>query len=94
MPYLLREGQGKGLALYTRCEDVLLVQAELPLLADELPAEHEVKPVSGFLDVDPTFTIVEFKRAYRGRGTAYRKLTAKRQEILSDGWTYPIVDND
>ena len=94
MPYLMREGEGKGVALYTRCEDVLLAQAELLLLVDQLPKEHEGKPVYGYLDVDPSFTISYFKSAYRGRATVYRKLMAKREEIIRNGWKYPMVDLD
>ena len=45
MPYLLREGEGKGVALYSRCEDVLLAQAELLALVDQIPNEHKGKPV-------------------------------------------------
>ena len=94
MPYLLREGEGKGVALYSRCEDVLLAQAELLSLVDQIPNEHKDKPVYGYLDVDPSFSISHFKRAYRGRAADYRRLMAKRDEILRNGWTYPMVEPD
>ena len=94
MPYLLREGEGKGVALYSRCEDVLLAQAELLSLVDQIPNEHKGKPVYGYLDVDPSFSISTFKRAYRGRSADYRKLMDKRDEILKNGWIYPVVESD
>ena len=94
MPYLLREGEGKGVALYSRCEDVLLAQAELLSLVDQIPHEHEGKPVYGYLDVDPSFSISHFKRAYRGRSADYRKLVDRREEILRNGWIYPMVEPD
>ena len=94
MPYLLREGEGKGVALYSCCEDVLLAQAELLALVDQIPKEHEGKPVYGYLDVDPSLSISHFKRAYRGRSADYRRLMAKRDEILRNGWTYPMVEPD
>ena len=94
MAYLLREGEGKGVALYSRCEDVLLAQAELLSLVDQIPNENEGKPVYGYLDVDPTFSISHFKRAYRGRSADYRRLMAKRDEILRNVWIYSMVEPD
>lgn len=91
MGYLLREGAGKGVALYTRCEDELLCKAELLLLLEKLPADG--RPVYGFLDVDPTFTISEFKRAYRDNYSDYRRLMELRQQIAKEGWNYSKVDD-
>lgn len=93
MPYLLREGNGKGIALYTRCEDVLLAKAELLLLKERLEKDshYDGKPIYGFLDVDPHFSISEFKRVYRGDSAGYRRLMELRQLILTNGWSYPEV---
>lgn len=93
MPYLLREGKGKGIALYTRCEDVLLAKAELLLLKErfEKDSRYDGKPIYGFLDVDQHFSISEFKRGYRGDSASYRRLMELRQLILTDGWSYPEV---
>lgn len=94
MPYLLREGKGKGLALYTRCEDVLLAKAELLLLKErfEQDSRWDGKPIYGFLDVDPSFTISEFKKGYRGDSASYRRLMELRQIILNGGWNYQEIE--
>ncbi len=93
MPYLLREGEGKGVALYTRCEDVLLAKAELLFLKERLEKDsrYDGKPIYGFLDVDQRLSISEFKRGYRGDSASYRRLMEFRQLILTDGWSYPEV---
>lgn len=96
MPYLLREGKGKGIALYTRCEDVLLAKAELLLLKERVEKDHQYdgKPIYGILDVDPSFSLSEFKRSYRGDYVSYRRLMELRQTILTDGWSYPDYKPD
>lgn len=93
MPYLLRQGKGKGVALYTRCEDVLLAKAELLLLKEriEKDSRYDGKPICGFLDVDATFSISEFKKGYRGDSAGYRRLMELRQVILANGWNYPEI---
>lgn len=91
MPYLMREGDlgGKSIALYTRCEDELLAKAELVLLADETAAQHPHAKILGYLDVDPSFTIAQFKRGYRGDHGRYRRLMMARDRIIEQGWQYP-----
>ena len=93
MAYLLREGKGKGVAVYTRCEDVLLAKAELLLLKERLEkdSQYDGKPIYGFLDVDQKPSISEFKRSYRGNSADYRRLMELRQLIITDGWSYPEV---
>lgn len=92
MPYLLREGQGKAVALYSRCEDELLCRAELLLLLEKLGPEHAGKPVLGYYDVDPSFTIEEFKRGYRGNYRDHRRLMEFRAKVISEGWPYKLVE--
>lgn len=90
MAYLLREGKGKGIALYTRCEDVLLAKAELLLLKERIERDtrYDGKPIYGVLDVDPSLSISEFKKSYRGDSAGYRRLMELRQLILTNGWSY------
>lgn len=87
--YILREGVTPGVAIYTRCEDELLCRAELLLTLDSLGGGSVEQKVFGFYDVDPTFTIAEFKRAYKGRTADYKVLMAARSRIIKDGWPYP-----
>lgn len=96
MAYLLREGKGKGIAIYTRCEDVLLAKAELLLVKEQIEkdSQYDGKPIYGYLDVDPSYTISEFKKSYRGNYVGYRRLIELRQIIITDGWSYPEVKLD
>ena len=89
MPYLLKEGIGTPKAAYTRCEDELLCRAELLLLREK----HENDPAGllGYYDVDPTLTIAEFKRSYRGRSDDYKRLMELRQQIIKEGWPYEEI---
>lgn len=93
MPYLLRQGKGKALAVYTRCEDVLLAKAELLLLKErtERDSRFDGRPIYGFFDVDPTFSISQFKKGYRGDSASYRRVMELRQIILTNGWNYPEI---
>jgi hypothetical protein len=63
MAFIMRQGEGKGSALYTRCADEQYCQAELLLLLDKAPPG----PVVGFYDVDPSFPVNRFLKSYRGR---------------------------
>lgn len=66
--YLLRRGEGKIVALHTRCEDESLCRAELLMLLGEVDARVPPAlahgPVHGYYDVDPTFTRDEFLAPY------------------------------
>lgn len=92
--YVLREGQGKAVALYTRCEDELLAKAELLLLLEQVTGDYYGHPVWGFLDVEPGYTIERFKRSYRGRSSEYRKLMSCRDRIIREGWHYRVPPDD
>jgi hypothetical protein len=63
MAFVMRQGEGKGSALYSRCADEKYCQAELLLLLDKAPPG----PVVGFYDVDPSFPVSTFLRSYQGR---------------------------
>ena len=90
--YVMRDGQpgATRVALYTRCEDELLAKAELVLLMEEAERREPGCRVVGYLDVDPTFTIAEFKRSYRGDHVRYRRLMQARARIIADGWPYQV----
>src|SRR5262249_6169573 len=63
MAFVMRQGEGKGSALYSRCADERYCQAELLLLLEKAPPG----PVVGFYDVDPSFPVSTFLQSYRGR---------------------------
>jgi len=88
--YVLREGKGKIVALYTRCEDELLCRAELLTLLEKVSVDYEGQPVWGYYDVDPSFTISEFKRSYRDHPSDYRKLMANRAKVIRQGWPFRV----
>ena len=92
--YVLREREGKAVALYTRCEDELLCRAELLILVEKIPPDRDGQPVVGSYDVDPSFTISEFKRSYRDDPSDYRKLMATRAKIIQEGWPFRLKDNE
>ena len=94
MPYLLRAGAGKGIAIYTRCEDVLLAEAELLVLKEDVEknSQYDGKPIYGYIDVDNTLTISEFKESYRGDYVRYRRLMDFRKMLLTEGWNYPTIE--
>lgn len=88
--YIMRPGERPGVALYTRCEDELLCRAELLLLLERAKQDYaENKIIYGYYDVDPTFTIAQFKRSYQGRAADYKRLMAMREKLLQEGWPFP-----
>jgi len=88
---LIHDGRAPRVAVYTRCEDELLARAEVLVLAEETLERHGNVAVYGLYDVDPTFTIEQFKRGYRGDHQRYRKLMEARERILREGWPYTWV---
>ena len=88
--YLLRPGTTPGVALYTCCEDELLCRAELLALLEKTNRNSpQDQQVSGYYDVDPTYTIARFKRGYQGRAGDYQRLMAMRSRIIAQGWQFP-----
>lgn len=93
MPYLMSKGAGNRVAIYSRCEDILLAKAELLLLRDEVLKKYPDASIYAYVDTDPKFTIGRFKRAYRGDHQRYKVLMSKRDEILKGNWDYPEVES-
>jgi hypothetical protein len=88
--YILRPGKTPGVALYTRSEDELLCRAEMLLLLERAEKEHSRdQQIPAYYDVDPSFSIAEFKRGYRGRAGEYKHLMGLRSRILAEGWPFP-----
>jgi hypothetical protein len=78
------------MVLLTRCEDELLCRAELLLLLETAEKDHSKdQQILANYDIDPRFSIAEFKRGYRGRAGEYKRLMALRAKILEEGWPFP-----
>ena len=92
--YIMREGTMPAVAIYTRCEDELLCRAEVLRLLGQVPLKRPVQRVLAYYDVDPTFTIGQFKAAYRGRNRDYQRLMDARAKIIAEGWPYAEFHND
>lgn len=104
--YILAEGEGKAVAVYSRCEDPLLARAELLLTVDEmrrggLSKEAVIRgrggmpdlcraPIWGFYDTDLTFTIEEFLDAYR-QSDKFSRLLSKLGWLRTNGWRFKPV---
>ena len=91
--YLLRKGEGKAIAIYSRCEDEALCRAELLVMLGgidaRVPKHMSGGPVHGYYDVDPTYTRKEFLRPYRKDLVKWRKLKDARRAIADNGWSFP-----
>jgi len=91
--YLLRKGEGKAIALYSRCEDEALWRAELLLMLGDInarvPKHISAGPVHGYYDVDPTYTRREFLKPYRKDPDRWRKLMDDRKALANNGWEFP-----
>lgn len=94
--YLLRKGEGKAVAIYSRCEDEELCRAELLVMLGEtnarVPKHQAGAPIHGYYDVDPTYTSQEFLKPYRKDQARWRKLKDARKTIEETGWNYPPLE--
>ena len=90
--YLLREGKGKAVVIYSRCEDESLCRAELLVMLGEVdvrvPANLARGPVHGYYDVDPTYTREAFLRPYKESPERYAKLMEAKKTIAENGWDF------
>lgn len=94
--YLLREGEGKAVAIYSRCEDELLCRAELLVMLGEVAARVPPAlvrgPVRGYYDVDPTCSRQEFLKSYEKDPTKHERLMSAKRAIVENGWDFPDLD--
>ncbi|HEY7424535.1 MAG TPA: hypothetical protein VH682_09930 [Gemmataceae bacterium] len=74
MAFLMRNGNGKTVALYTACADENYCKAELLLLLEKAPADAKVL---GFYDVDPNFPVKDFLKSYKGREEEMNRMLVK-----------------
>jgi hypothetical protein len=72
-------------AARTSCPDEPGLLALLEKASRNSPQDQQV---SGYYDVDPTYTIARFKRGYRGRAGDYQRLMALRSRIIAEGWPF------
>ena len=93
--YVLRQGQGKAIVIYSRCEEEELCRAELLAMPDDVngrvPKRLAGGPVHGYYDVDPTYTRSEFLKPYRNDPARRKKLMDARKTIASGGWNFPVL---
>ena len=89
MRYLLLDGNRPPLFVHARCEDELLVKAELLLFAEDAAQAYPGRAIVGSYDVAPGISIGDLKRAYRQDEAGYQRLLSLRQRILRQGWPYP-----
>ena len=92
--YLLRKGDGKALAIYSRCEPELLCRAELLVLLENSETrfpEQKDKPIHGYYDVDPTFSRSEFLKSYEKDPVRYQKLQNATRVVETNGWNFPLI---
>lgn len=83
--YLLREGQGKPVALYTRCEDPLFCRAELLVLVINAAKRWPGVPLVGVYDIDLTYGVEEILKSHQR--TIWQLLKALR-DLRSSGWKF------
>lgn len=101
--YILAEGEGKAMAIYSRCEDPLLARAELLLTMEDArkgrlggavirgrnvsSLDLRRVPIWGFYDEDRTFAIEEFLDAYR-QSDKFSRLLTKLGWLRTNGWKF------
>ena len=83
-------------ALYTRCYDEDYCRAELLSMMSKVRATKGVssdKPVIGLYDLDPTYTVGEFRKSYDGRRHEFWSLNdvIKKWKDGSLIWDYPTI---
>ncbi len=83
MAFLLKQGEGRAVALYSRCADEVYCQAELLLLLQRTPPGAKVV---GFYDVDKEFHVGLFMKAYKGRENEINQMveTVRREGFNFD----------
>jgi hypothetical protein len=94
--YLLRQGQGKAIVIYSRCEDEELCRAELLAMLDDVdgrvPKHLAGGPVHGYYDVDPAYTRAEFMKPYAKDPARRKKLMDAGKSVASGSWNFPVLE--
>ncbi len=88
MAFLLRNGPGKAVALYSRCADEVYCQAELLLLLARTPADTKVL---GFYDVDKHFPVKKFMESYT-KSKREDEINRMVQQVREQGFNFEEVD--
>lgn len=94
MAYLIKEGEGKAIALYTRCANEVFCQAEILLLAEmaDVSQDFKGKPIWGVYDIDPSYSVERFLDGYKGRPDDKKRLFELIEKIRQEGWSYQWID--
>lgn len=85
MPYVLLDGKGKKVGLYSSCADVIYAQAEILLMAEKVKLDYPDAFVVGFADSQVQMTVEHFLEPHKKFPEDLQKLEEFRSEIKAKG---------
>lgn len=94
MAYLLNDGKGQEVAIYSSCSDITYAQAELLLLTEKLKKENPEFRIVGELDQSKTFGVRSFLEAYASTPEDLKKLQDYQAEIKAKGFVAKAYNGD
>src|SRR4029077_11091438 len=85
MPYVLADGRGQKIGLYTTCLDISYAQAELLLMAERAKLDYPNAFIVGFADSQLQITVERFLEPHKKYPEAIAKLEELRAKIQAKG---------
>jgi len=86
MSYVLHDGKGKKVALYSSCTDITYAQAEILLMAEQTKKDHPDGFILGFVDNKLQMTVERFLEAHKLYPEGLKKLESYRSQIKERGF--------
>lgn len=86
MGYVLKDGKGMGVCVYSSCNDVVYAQAEVLLLGERQAISNPDSKIIAFFDKVDDLPVMRFLESYKGRPKDLARLEELRKGILEKGW--------
>lgn len=91
MPYILQDGKGKKIGLYTSCVDITYAQAEVLLMAEKAKRDYPDAFIVGFADSQVQMTVARFLEAIKPHPADLKRVEELRTEIKTKGFQSFVV---
>lgn len=85
MPYVLNDGKGKKVALYSTCMDISYAQAEVLFMAEAVKRDYPDAFIVGFADAQVAMTVERFLEPHRKYAGEVEKIEQLRAKIKEKG---------
>lgn len=88
MPFVMSDGKGQKIAIYSSCVDISYAQAEVLLMVEEIKKTHSDPFIVAFFDQMKAISVPRFLSAFEGSPSSRKRLEELQAEVKAKGFSF------